>query len=232
MCTIKKGCFNNTNSKEGVAMKKILSIFVIVISLIFTEYRYFTLYSYAASNNNEVTVENTYIIPDCVNHSNRYVILAINNSSFPIEVTAIFKANGKDGDELQCTDTIEAIEAGQKFILYGSFKQKDLAENPNYLYDITSNKLSSNATTAYDSIELELNKGDNYLQVTGINNASYKADVSVRAIFFDNEKPISFEWVNLATNGYQLEGGSCNTQDLWCLQNFNNWIITYTAVCK
>lgn len=192
------------------------------------------LISYASGNtvpSGNVVVTEEYLIPDEAGISSRYVLLACNNTDSNITISAEFYAVDNDGAVIATvTDYVDAVRKGQEFILYGQFKKEVVENATNFRY-----MLSFDCTDkcAYDAVDIktETKADSTVVDVTGINYAHKDVEgINVRAIFYSEDKPVAFDYVNIADSGYLLHSGSTNYQQIGTVNiPFDDYIVTYTS---
>lgn len=192
------------------------------------------LISYASGNtvpSGNVVVTEEYLIPDEAGISSRYVLLASNETDSNIAISAEFYAVDSDGDVLATvTDYIDAVRKDQEFILYGQFKNEIVENAANFKYTLSFDYTDE---CAYDAIDIktDTDEGSTVIDVTGTNYAQKDVEgISVRAIFYSDNKPVAFDYVNIADSGYLLHSGSTNYQQIGTVNiPFDDYVVTYTS---
>ncbi len=192
------------------------------------------LISYASGNavpSGNVVVTEEYLIPDESGISSRYVLLASNETDSNIIISAEFYAVDSDGKVLATvTDYIDAVRKDQKFILYGQFKNEIVEAAANFRYTLSFDYTDE---CAYDAIDIktENEEDSTVIDVTGTNYAQKDVEgIHVRAIFYNDDEPVAFDYTNIADSGYLLHSGSTNYQQIGTVNiPFDKYVITYTS---
>ncbi|MBE5861190.1 MAG: hypothetical protein E7301_13860 [Butyrivibrio sp.] len=190
----------------------------------------FPIISYAREASvSDITVDDEYVICDEDGYNTRYVIVATNNSSNDIVVSAVFNALSEDGAVIKTvSDYGLVVKAQNAFILYGQFKSEEV-KDATFSYDLT---VADTDVCRQDSVNIEYAPSEeNTLVVTGTNYSEQDVQaVNVRSIFFNEGEPVAFDTVNIADKGYTLHSGSSNTQELNLLPSeYDDYVVTWSA---
>jgi hypothetical protein len=176
-----------------------------------------------------ISINSEYVIPDGYDWCTYYVVVATNNTGKDITINAEFTALDKAGKVLgKSQDFSDAVKKGQQFILYGQFKNADIAGADDYKYTFS---LAETDNCTYNSVNIDAVNNGECLQVSATNYSEHDIQgVGVRTVFLRNGKAVGFDTVNIADVGYTFHGGSTNSQMVGHnTGSYDNYILTYTS---
>ena len=177
----------------------------------------------------QIVIDSEYVIPDGIGWCTYYVVVATNKTGKDISINADFVALNKVGTELsKVHDYSDAVKKDQQFILYGQFKNTDIASASSYKYSFDYSE-TDNCT--YTSVDVDAVDVGECIQVSATNYSGHDIQgVGVRTVFFSGKKAVGFDVVNIADVGYTFHGGSSNSQVIGLTtRNYDNYILTYTS---
>ena len=210
-----------------VAVSLGMSLILILLNCIL-ENAQLTVYAAEPSVDN-IKVDNEYIIPDGFDWCTYYVVVATNSTGADISIRADFTVFDKAGNVLgKSQDYSDAVKKDQQFILYGQFKNAEIAGAASYKYSFRVEK-TDNCT--YNSVDVNAVNNGECLQVSATNYSEHDIQgVGVRTVFLKNGKAIGFDTVNIADTGYTFHGGSSNSQVVGHnTGRYDTYILTYTS---
>lgn len=187
-----------------------------------------TVYATEPSQN-QIVIDDEYVIPDGFGWCTYYVVVATNKTGKDIAINAKFTAYDKKGKELsKVHDYSDAVKKDQQFILYGQFKNKDIAEAANYKYSFDYTE-TDNCT--YTSVDVDAVDVGECIQVSATNYSEHDIQgIGVRTVFLKGKKAVGFDVVNIADVGYTFHGGSSNSQVIGLSSGtYDHYIMTYTS---
>ena len=156
-------------------------------------------------------------------------MVATNKTGKDIAINAKFTAYDKKGKELsKVHDYSDAVKKDQQFILYGQFKNKDIAEAANYKYSFD---YTETANCTYTSVDVDAVDVGECIQVSATNYSEHDIQgIGVRTVFLKGKKAVGFDVVNIADVGYTFHGGSSNSQVIGLSSGtYDHYIMTYTS---
>ena len=208
-------------------MKKIYGI-IVSIALLIGLIAPVSINAKAASVS-DISISGEYLIKDSDGLHSRYVVLATNNSEKDLTVEADFHALSGRKAVKTVHDCAEAVKAGQSFIVYGQFRNDQIAKASGYTYDL---KVSETSSCKYDAVNMEITKSDdNTIIVTGTNySQSDVYSVNTRCLFFKDGTPIAFDTVNIGDSGQLLRSGKAGVQQLGMIPvDYDDYTVTYSV---
>lgn len=211
----------------SIAVSMGMSLILILLNCIL-EICQLTVYAAEPSIQN-VRINSEYVIPDGYDWCTYYVVVATNNTGKDISINAEFEALDKSGKVLgKSQDYSDAVKKDQQFILYGQFKNADIAGAKDFKYTFS---VAETDNCTYNSVNIDAVNNGECLQVSATNYSEHDIQgVGVRTVFLKNGKAVGFDTVNIADVGYTFHGGSTNSQVVGNnTGSFDNYILTYTS---
>ena len=204
-----------------------ISLILILLNCIL-EIGQLTVYAAEPSVQN-ISINSEYVIPDGYDWCTYYVVVATNNTGKDITINAEFAALDKSGKILgKSQDYSDAVKKDQQFILYGQFKNADIAGAKDFKYNFS---IAETDNCTYNSVNIDAVNNGECLQVSATNYSEHDIQgVGVRTVFLKNGKAVGFDTVNIADVGYTFHGGSTNSQMVGHnTGSYDNYILTYTS---
>ncbi len=177
----------------------------------------------------EITIDNEYLIPDRLGYFTYYVVVATNNTGSDISISADFSALDKSGAVIKkVNDYAEAVKDGQQFMLYGQFTASAAGKASSFVYDYA---FAPTEKCAYTQVALDTAKSGQVIELTATNYAKYDIQAAnVRTVFMKNGKAVAFDTVNIADMGVTFHSGSTNSQVVGMnAGDYDDYLITYTT---
>ena len=211
----------------SIAVSMGISLILILLNCIL-EIGQLTVYAAEPSVQN-ISINSEYVIPDGYDWCTYYVVVATNNTGKDITINAEFAALDKSGKILgKSQDYSDAVKKDQQFILYGQFKNADIAGAKDFKYNFS---IAETDNCTYNSVNIDAVNNGECLQVSATNYSEHDIQgVGVRTVFLKNGKAVGFDTVNIADVGYTFHGGSTNSQMVGHnTGSYDNYILTYTS---
>jgi hypothetical protein len=211
----------------SIAVSMGISLILILLNCIL-EIGQLTVYAAEPSVQN-ISINSEYVIPDGYDWCTYYVVVATNNTGKDITINADFAALDKSGKILgKSQDYSDAVKKDQQFILYGQFKNADIAGAKDFKYNFS---IAETDNCTYNSVNIDAVNNGECLQVSATNYSEHDIQgVGVRTVFLKNGKAVGFDTVNIADVGYTFHGGSTNSQMVGHnTGSYDNYILTYTS---
>ncbi|SFP82648.1 hypothetical protein SAMN04487928_10944 [Butyrivibrio proteoclasticus] len=176
-----------------------------------------------------IKIEDEYIIPDKFDWCTYYVLVATNNTGKDVEIDADFTAYNSEKSVVSLVhDRADAVKAGQRFILYGQFLNKNIKKGVSFAYSLNATE-TDNCT--YNMVDIDTSSKEQCIEVSATNYSEKDIQgVGIRTLFTKNGKAVAFDTVNIADVGYIFRGGSTNSQIIGLnASDYDNYIITYIS---
>ena len=182
----------------SIAVSMGISLILILLNCIL-EIGQLTVYAAEPSVQN-ISINSEYVIPDGYDWCTYYVVVATNNTGKDITINAEFAALDKSGKILgKSQDYSDAVKKDQQFILYGQFKNADIAGAKDFKYNFS---IAETDNCTYNSVNIDAVNNGECLQVSATNYSEHDIQgVGVRTVFLKNGKAVGFDTVNIADVG-------------------------------